>query len=115
VVAVDNVDAAVTFVNARPHPLALYAFTADTPTADRIVERTRSGGVTINHTMIHLGVPGLPFGGVGPSGTGAYHGEAGFATFSHRRAVLNKAPKPDPSVTYPPYKRWKEAILRRVL
>jgi aldehyde dehydrogenase (NAD+) len=115
VIAVDNVDSAVTFVNARPHPLALYVFTSDTPTADRVVERTRSGGVTINHTMVHLGVPGLPFGGVGPSGTGAYHGEAGFDNFSHRRAVLSKAPKPDPSVTYPPYKRWKEAILRRVL
>jgi aldehyde dehydrogenase (NAD+) len=115
VLAVDNVDAAVTFVNARPHPLALYVFTSDTPTADRIVERTKSGGVTINHTMVHLGVPGLPFGGVGPSGIGAYHGEAGFDTFSHKRAVLNKASKPDPSVTYPPYKRWKEAILRRVL
>jgi aldehyde dehydrogenase (NAD+) len=115
VIAVDNVDSAVTFVNARPHPLALYVFTSDTPTADRVVERTRSGGVTINHTMVHLGVPGLPFGGVGPSGTGAYHGEAGFDNFSHRRAVLSKALKPDPSVTYPPYKRWKEAILRRVL
>jgi aldehyde dehydrogenase (NAD+) len=115
VIAVDNVDSAVTFVNARPHPLALYVFTSDTPTADRVVERTRSGGVTINHTMVHLGVPGLPFGGVGPSGTGAYHGEAGFENFTHKRAVLSKAAKPDPSVTYPPYKRWKEAILRRVL
>jgi aldehyde dehydrogenase (NAD+) len=115
VLAVDSVDAAVTFVNERPDPLALYVFTSDSPTADRIVERTRSGGVTINHTMIHLGVPDLPFGGVGASGIGSYHGEAGFDTFSHKRGVLNKAPKPDPSVTYPPYKRWKEAILRRVL
>jgi aldehyde dehydrogenase (NAD+) len=65
--------------------------------------------------MVHLGVPGLPFGGVGPSGTGAYHGEAGFDNFSHKRAVLSKALKPDPGVTYPPYKRWKEVILRRVL
>ena len=115
VIAVDNVDEAVSFVNARPHPLALYVFTDDAPTAERIVERTRSGGVSINHTMIHLGIPDLPFGGVGPSGIGAYHGEAGFDRFSHRRAVLSKATKPDPSVTYPPYKRWKEAIIRRVL
>ena len=70
---------------------------------------------SVNHTMIHLGVPDLPFGGVGASGIGAYHGEAGFDRFSHRRAVLTKATKPDPSVTYPPYKRWKEAIIRRVL
>ena len=115
VIAVDSVDAAVSFVNDRPHPLALYVFTDDTPTAERIVERTRSGGVSINHTMVHLGVPDLPFGGVGASGIGAYHGEAGFDRFSHRRAVLSKATKPDPSVSYPPYKRWKEAIIRRVL
>lgn len=115
VLAVDSVDEAVAFVNARPHPLALYVFTGDLPTADRIVERTRSGGVTINHTMVHLGVHDLPFGGVGQSGNGAYHGEAGFDTFSHRRAVFTKATKPDPGVTYPPYKRWKEAILRRLL
>ena len=115
VLAVDNVDEAVGFVNARPHPLALYVFTDDAPTAERIIERTKSGGVVVNHTMIHLGVPELPFGGVGASGFGAYHGEAGFGRFSHRRGVLVKATKPDPSVTYPPYKRWKEAIIRRVL
>ncbi len=115
VIAVDNVDAAVSFVNGRPHPLALYVFTDDAPTAERVVERTRSGGVSINHTMVQVGVPDLPFGGVGASGIGAYHGEAGFDRFSHRRAVLSKATKPDPSVAYPPYKRWKEAIIRRVL
>ena len=115
VIAVDNVDAAVSFVNSRPHPLALYVFSNDAATAERVVERTRSGGVTVNHTMIHLGVPELPFGGVGASGSGAYHGEAGFETFSHRRSVLTKATKPDPAVAYPPYKRWKEVILRRVL
>jgi aldehyde dehydrogenase (NAD+) len=115
VIAVDNVDEAVSFVNARPHPLALYLFTDDTPTAERIIERTKSGGVAVNHTMVHLGVPELPFGGVGASGFGAYHGETGFDRFSHRRSVLTKATKPDPSVTYPPYKRWKEAIIRRVL
>jgi aldehyde dehydrogenase (NAD+) len=115
VIPVDNVDEAVRFVNARPHPLALYAFTGDAPTAERIIERTKSGGVAVNHTMVHLGVPELPFGGVGASGFGAYHGETGFDRFSHRRGVLTKATKPDPSVTYPPYKRWKEAVLRRVL
>ena len=115
VLAVDSLDEAVTFITARPHPLALYVFTEDTPTAERVIERTRSGGVGVNLTMIHLGVPDLPFGGVGASGIGAYHGEAGFDRLSHRRAVLVKATKPDPSVIYPPYKRWKEAILRRVL
>ena len=115
VVPVDSLDEAVAFVTARPHPLALYLFTEDGPTAERVIERTRSGGVAVNHTMIQLAVPDLPFGGIGASGIGAYHGEAGFDRFSHRRAVLTKATKPDPSVSYPPYKRWKEAILRRVL
>ena len=115
VVPVESLDEAVAFVTARPHPLALYLFTEDGPTAERVIERTRSGGVAVNHTMIQLAVPDLPFGGIGASGIGAYHGEAGFDRFSHRRAVLTKATKPDPSVSYPPYKRWKEAILRRVL
>ena len=115
VVPVDSLDEAVAFVTARPHPLALYLFTEDGPTAERVIERTRSGGVAVNHTMIQLAVPDLPFGGIGASGIGAYHGEAGFDRFSHRRAVLTKATKPDPSVSYPPYKRWKQAILRRVL
>ena len=115
VLTVADVDEAVRFVNARPAPLAMYVFTSDDALAERVVERTASGGVTINHTMFHVGVPELPFGGVGPSGMGAYHGRAGFDNFSHRRAVVAKPARPDPPVLYPPYKRWKEAILRRVL
>jgi aldehyde dehydrogenase (NAD+) len=115
VLTVDDVDEAVRFVNERPQPLAMYLFTADEALAERVVERTSSGGVAVNHTMLQVAVPDLPFGGVGASGFGAYHGRAGFDTFSHRRSVLTKPTRPDPSVLYPPYKRWKEAILRRVL
>jgi aldehyde dehydrogenase (NAD+) len=115
VLTVADVDEAVRFVNAGPAPLAMYLFTNDDAAADRIIERTRSGGATVNHTMLHVAVPALPFGGVGASGTGAYHGKAGFDTFSHRRSVLAKPARPDVPVLYPPYKRWKEAILRRVL
>ena len=115
VLTVADVDEAVRFVNARPTPLAMYLFTNDDAAADRVIERTRSGGATVNHTMLHVAVPDLPFGGVGASGTGAYHGKAGFDTFSHRRSVLAKPARPDVPVLYPPYKRWKEAILRRVL
>ena len=64
--------------------------------------------------MMHVGVSELPFGGVGESGMGAYHGQAGFDTFSHRKSVLVKPTKPDPSIAYPPYKRWKESIIRRL-
>ncbi len=115
VLTVTDADAAVSFVNARPHPLALYLFSGDSARTERIVERTTSGGVAINATMLHVVAPDLPFGGIGASGSGAYHGEAGFLTFTHRRSVLDKAVRPDPPVLYPPYKSWKQKILRRLL
>lgn len=115
VLTVDDADDATEFVNARPHPLALYVFTGDTARAERIIERTTSGGAAINATMLHIAVPELPFGGVGASGTGAYHGEAGFLTFTHRRSVLEKATRPDPPVMYPPYTSWKQKLIRKVL
>jgi aldehyde dehydrogenase (NAD+) len=115
VLSVDDVDSAVRFVNDRPDPLALYVFSGDEATAERVIERTRSGGVGVNNTVFHVANPELPFGGVGPSGTGAYHGSAGFERFSHRRSVYTKSTKPDPALLYPPYKRWKETLLRRVL
>lgn len=115
VIAVADIDAAIGFVTARPHPLALYVFSGDDAVADQVIDRTSSGAAAVNHTLLHAGVPDLPFGGVGASGTGAYHGESGFNTFSHRRAVMAKPTKPDPSLMYPPYKRWKEVILRRLL
>jgi len=115
VIAVADVDEAVTFVTARPHPLALYIFTGDDGTAERIIERTSSGAVSVNQTLVHAAVPELPFGGVGPSGMGAYHGEFSFDTFSHHRAVLSRPTKPDPPIMYPPSTRWKEAIIRRVM
>jgi coniferyl-aldehyde dehydrogenase len=87
VVRADDVDAAIAFVNARPRPLALYAYTNDAAVERRILDATHSGGVTINSTIVHTGQEDLPFGGVGPSGMGAYHGREGFYRFSHARAV----------------------------
>jgi len=115
VISVADVDEAVRIVNDRPDPLALYVFSGDDALAERVVERTRSGGVGVNNTMLHVAVNDLPFGGIGPSGTGAYHGEAGFERFSHRRSVYSRPSRPDPPLLYPPYKRWKEAILRRFM
>ena len=65
VLPVDNVDAAIAFINTRPKPLALYVFASDSDVQNQVVERTSSGGVTVNHVWLHLGVPSLPFGGVG--------------------------------------------------
>ncbi len=114
VMAVDDVDEAIRFVNARSKPLALYAFTGSKATRRRIADEVPAGGVVFNHIAMHVLVPQLPFGGVGESGTGAYHGEWGFWTFSHRKSVLSKAVKPDPRFMYPPYTERAVALMRRL-
>jgi aldehyde dehydrogenase (NAD+) len=115
VIPVPDVTAAIDFVNERDKPLALYLFSESQAVQDRVVEETTSGGVALNATMMHLAVPELPFGGVGPSGIGAYHGRAGFDTFSHKKSVLSKSTRVDPALAYPPYTRLKQALLRRFL
>ncbi|MCX6479387.1 MAG: aldehyde dehydrogenase family protein [Mycobacterium sp.] len=115
ILTVDSADAAVAFVNARPKPLALYVFTKDQDRARTLIDRMPSGGAVINHIAMHCLVPQLPFGGVGASGMGAYHGQWGFEALSHRRAVLAKSAWPDPSLLYPPYTDRAMKILRRLL
>jgi coniferyl-aldehyde dehydrogenase len=92
VVGYDSLDEALAFVAARPRPLALYGFTNQARTRDRILGSGLSGGVTLNGTMLHIAQNDLPFGGVGPSGLGAYHGPEGFKRFSHARAVYDVGP-----------------------
>ena len=87
IVGYRDLDEALGFVNARSRPLALYAFTSERRTQDLILDGAISGGVTINGTLLHIAQDDLPFGGVGDSGIGAYHGVAGFRRFSHARAV----------------------------
>jgi len=113
--AVDNMDAAIDFVNTRDKPLALYVFAENQAVSDRIVNHTAAGGVCVNATVFHLVVPGLPFGGVGESGMGAYHGRASFEAFSHAKSVLSKPTSVDPSIAYPPYRGLKAKLLRRLL
>ncbi len=115
ILTVDSADAAVKFVNSRPKPLALYVFTKDRDRARTLIDRMPSGGAVINHIAMHCLVPQLPFGGVGASGMGAYHGQWGFEALSHRRAVLAKSAWPDPSLLYPPYTDRAMKILRRLL
>jgi len=115
IVRVGSVDEAITKVNARPKPLALYVFSEDRRVADEVLARTSSGGATINHIMIHVAIASLPFGGVGESGMGAYHGRHGFETFSHRKAVLRKPTAIDPEIMYPPYTELKAKLVKKLL
>lgn len=115
VVEIGGIDEAIAFVNGRPRPLALYVFAGESGVADRVLERTSSGGACVNDVVAHLGIPELPFGGVGASGMGAYHGRAGFETFTHRRSVLHKSTMLDVKLRYPPYDESKFKWIRRLL
>jgi aldehyde dehydrogenase (NAD+) len=115
VLAVDGPAEAKAFITARPKPLAMYVFAGDDAVVDGLVDGVSSGGVCVNQTLMHIGPPDLPFGGVGDSGMGAYHGKAGFDAFSHQKSVLRKSFKPDPSFLYPPYKGVAEKLVRKLL
>lgn len=114
VITVDDIGEAVRFVNARPKPLAVYAFTGSKSVRKRIVDEVPGGAVVFNHVAMHVLVPQLPLGGVGESGMGGYHGEWGFQTFSHRKSVLSKSARPDPRFVYPPYTQRALALIRRL-
>ncbi|MGV0963712.1 MAG: coniferyl aldehyde dehydrogenase [Polynucleobacter sp.] len=88
VVAINDIDSTIRYINERQKPLALYWFGKDKKVMQRILNETCSGGVTINDTLLHAAIEDLPFGGIGASGMGAYHGKAGFEAFSHRKSVL---------------------------
>ncbi|HKY15885.1 MAG TPA: aldehyde dehydrogenase family protein [Microthrixaceae bacterium] len=114
VLAVDSVEEAIAFVNDRPKPLALYLYSRSKQIADRVLARTSSGGACVNHSLMHIVPDTMPFGGVGSSGMGSYHGKAGFDTFSHHKSVMRKPTFPDPGILYPPYTGLKEKLVRWV-
>jgi len=102
-IACDDTAQALDFIDARPHPLSLYLFTADKTLRRRVLERHLAGGVTVNDTLFHVAQHGLPFGGVGASGMGAYHGEAGFRTFSKMKPVFHQSRLNGAGLLGPPY------------
>jgi coniferyl-aldehyde dehydrogenase len=106
---------AISYVNSRPRPLALYLFGPDGPGRRRVLERTTSGGVAVNETMMHFAQDDLPFGGVGPSGMGAYHGHEGFKTMSHAKAVFAQAKLNSTDAIRPPFGRLFQGVLRYLL
>lgn len=110
VVTYETLDAAIAFVNSRPRPLALYYFDGSSARIPSVIESTVAGGVTINDTILHVAQEDLPFGGIGPSGMGAYHGEAGFRTFSHEKGVMHQATRAPSEMLAPPYGRRFDTI-----
>ncbi len=103
IVGYSTVDEAVAYVNARPRPLALYVFDEDNERIDSVLARTTAGGVTINDTLYHIAQESLPFGGVGPSGMGQYHGHEGFLTFSKMKPVFRQSRLNGVGLFNPPY------------
>ena len=115
VLGIDGEDDAARFVRGRDKPLACYIFTRNDKAAARLLERLSFGGGCVNDTMLHVSSPRLPFGGVGMSGMGRYHGKAGFLLFSNEKSVLHKGGFFDPPLRYPPYSAATLAWLRRLL
>jgi coniferyl-aldehyde dehydrogenase len=107
----DSIDEAIAYIGSHPHPLALYLFEDDGGTVDQVLSRTQAGGVTVNDTLYHIAQHGLPFGGVGKSGMGGYHGEAGFRTFSHMKPIFRQARLNGVGMLNPPY----GAMFKRML
>jgi acyl-CoA reductase-like NAD-dependent aldehyde dehydrogenase len=110
-----NLDEAISYVNARPRPLALYIFDRKQDTIDRLLSHTVAGGVTINDTLLHFAQEDLPFGGVGMSGMGAYHGRVGFETFSHMKPVFHQSRLNGMALLKPPYGKTFKFMLRLLL
>jgi len=112
IVAVDSERDALDYVNARERPLALYWFGSDRAARERVLTGTIAGGVTINDTLLHIAQESLPFGGVGPSGQGHYHGEFGFRQFSKEKPVFIQSRWSGVSLLYPPYRPFTEKMLK---
>jgi aldehyde dehydrogenase (NAD+) len=106
---------ALAIIDRNPYPLALYVYTASRQTANFFINRVRFGGGCVNNGLVHLGNPNLPFGGVGTSGMGAYHGKDGFDTFTHRKSIMHTPTWIDTPLWYAPRKSWYLNILKRLL
>jgi hypothetical protein len=101
----------IPFIRAAEKPLALYCFTADAAVGERVLRSTSSGGAIINDVVVHLANPQLPFGGVGASGMGCYHGDASFNCFTHRKSVVKRVTQCDVPLRYPPFTRQNQRLM----
>ncbi|XP_023552079.1 aldehyde dehydrogenase family 3 member F1 [Cucurbita pepo subsp. pepo] len=112
IITLDRIEESIEFINARPKPLAIYAFTEDETLKKRIISETSSGSVTFNDTMVQFVCDSLPFGGVGQSGFGSYHGKYSFDAFSHDKAVLQRSFLIELEPRYPPWNDFKLKFIR---
>ncbi|KAF8012579.1 hypothetical protein BT93_I0674 [Corymbia citriodora subsp. variegata] len=112
IITLDNIQESIEFINSRPKPLVIYAFTKDESFKRQIVSETSSGSVTFNDTMVQFLCDDLPFGGVGQSGFGRYHGKYSFDTFSHEKAVMTRGFFPELEPRYPPWNHFKLQFIR---
>jgi aldehyde dehydrogenase (NAD+) len=112
IIAFNELEEAISYINDHPKPLALYVFSKKRKTVDQIIARTSSGGVCVNDTISHITTSELPFGGVGDSGMGQYHGRKGFESFSHLKSVMVKSQLFDLPMRYPPYIKLGKGLLK---
>lgn len=115
IIEYEDINEAIKLINKRDKPLALYLFTENKLIQKTVEENVSYGGGCINDTMTHLVTPYLPFGGVGPSGVGSYHGYKSFETFSHMKSILKKSTKININFIYPPYNKYKLKLLKKAM
>ncbi|APF23609.1 aldehyde dehydrogenase [Clostridium butyricum] len=115
IIGYDNIDEAIKQIKGLSKPLALYLFTEDVKIEKHILNEISSGGVCINDTITHLANSNLPFGGVGSSGMGSYHGEESYSTFSHKRSILKKSSKISFTMLFPPYNKSNLKLVKKFL
>ncbi|MFQ2152069.1 MULTISPECIES: coniferyl aldehyde dehydrogenase [Aeromonas] len=111
----DDIDEAIAYVAARPRPLALYLMSLDEPLQRRLIRETHAGGMAINESLFQAAADDAPFGGLGPSGMGHYHGREGFLTFSKAKTVLRRGRFSTGSLIHPPYRRWYQRLMMALL
>ncbi|MFA0232715.1 aldehyde dehydrogenase family protein, partial [Vibrio sp. 10N.261.45.A7] len=115
IVPYDSIEEAISYITTRERPLALYLMSHDKKTQDRFLSDTHSGGVCINDSLVHVAAEDAPFGGIGPSGMGHYHGIEGFKTFSHAKTVLTRGKINFTKLMHPPYNNPIKKMMFKVL
>ncbi len=115
IIEFEDLNWAIKMVKDRPKPLALYVFTSKKKISNKILNEVSFGGGGVNETIMHLTNSNLPFGGVGDSGMGNYHGKAGFDSFSHFKSIISKNTLFEPSIKYSPYLNWKQKLMKLMI